>query len=99
MPSTEEYIQYVKKHVHTEKQYLAHIYVRYLGDLRGGQMIARKVPGSGKYYTFEEPKVLAESIYSRLDDSMADEAKVVFDFATRLFQELYARHFQNPKKV
>ena len=62
-------------------------------------MIARKVPGSGKYYEFDEPKLLAESIYSQLDDSMADEAKVVFDFATRLFQELYARHFQNPKKV
>jgi heme oxygenase len=98
-PSTKEYVQYVKEHIHTDTQYLAHIYVRYLGDLRGGQMIARKIPGSGKYYEFGEPKVLAESIYSRLDDSMADEAKVVFDFATRLFQELYARHFQNPKKV
>jgi hypothetical protein len=62
-------------------------------------MIARKVPGCGKYYEFDEPKVLAESIYSRLDDSMADEAKVVFDYATRLFQELHARHFPNPEKM
>jgi len=98
-PSTEEYIQYVKEKIHTEKQYLAHIYVRYLGDLRGGQMISRKIPGEGKYYKFEEPKVLAESIYTRLDDSMADEAKIVFEFATKQFQELYAGHFQNPKKV
>jgi hypothetical protein len=30
---------------------------------------------------------------------MADEAKVVFDFATRLFQELHARHFPNPEKM
>jgi len=99
MPSTEEYIEYVREHIHTEKQYLAHIYVRYLGDLRGGQMIARKIPGSGKYYKFEEPKVLAESIYTKLDDSMADEAKIVFEFATKQFQELYAGHFQNSKKV
>ena len=88
-----------EKDIHTENQYLAHIYVRYLGDLRGGQMIAKKVPGTGKYYKFEEPKVLAESIYTKLDDSMADEAKIVFEFATKQFQELYAGHFQNPKKV
>jgi len=98
-PSTEEYIQHIKEHVHTEKQYLAHIYVRYLGDLRGGQIIAKKIPGTGKYYKFEEPRALAESIYTTLDDSMADEAKLVFEYATRLFQELYAGHFQNPKKV
>ena len=98
-PSTEEYIQYVKENIHTENQYLAHIYVRYLGDLRGGQMIAKKVPGTGKYYKFEEPRALAESIYTRLDDGMADEAKIVFEFATKQFQELYAGHFQNSKKV
>ena len=98
-PSTEEYIQYVKENIHTENQDLAHIYVRYLGDLRGGQMIAKKVPGTGKYYKFEEPRALAESIYTRLDDGMADEAKIVFEFATKQFQELYAGHFQNSKKV
>ena len=30
---------------------------------------------------------------------MADEAKIVFEFATKQFQELYAGHFQNSKKV
>ena len=67
---------------------MAHIYVRYLGDLRGGQMIAKKVPGSGKYYQFENPKELAESIYTKLNDDMAEEAKKVFKFATELFIEM-----------
>ena len=31
----------------------AHVYVRYLGDLKGGQMIAKRVPGSGLYYKFD----------------------------------------------
>ena len=34
------------------EQLLAHIYVRHFGDLHGGQMIAKRVPGSGAYYKF-----------------------------------------------
>jgi len=97
--STQNYVTYVKEKIHTEKQYLAHIYVRYLGDLRGGQMIAKKIPGEGRYYQFDDPKKLVESIRVRLHDDMEDEAKLVFNFATDLFKELYERHFSNPKKV
>ena len=97
LESTKNYCSYIESC--PENLLYAHVYVRYLGDLRGEQMIARKIPGSGKYYKFEEPKVLAESIYTKLDDSMADEAKIVFEFATKQFQELYAGHFQNSKKV
>ena len=32
---------------------MAHIYVRHMGDLSGGQMIRRKVPGLGKMYKFD----------------------------------------------
>jgi heme oxygenase len=67
---------------------MAHIYVRHMGDLAGGQMIAKKVPGSGKYYQFEDPDALKAAIRERLDDSMSEEAKVCFDFATRFFKEM-----------
>ncbi len=88
--STKNYIEYVKDNINTEEDFMAHVYVRYLGDLRGGQMISKKIPGSGKYYEFESPNELATSIYSQLNDDMADEAKKVFDFATKLFVEMYS---------
>ena len=68
---------------------MAHVYVRYLGDLRGGQMIAKKIPGTGLYYQFQNSNELANIIYSKLNDSMADEAKIVFNYATQLFIEMY----------
>ena len=42
----------------------AHVYVRYLGDLKGGQMIAKRVPGKGLYYQFEEPDYLKNLLES-----------------------------------
>jgi heme oxygenase len=87
--STKDYIKYVKENIKTQEDFMAHVYVRYLGDLRGGQMISKKVPGSGKYYEFDEPEELANSIYRQLNDDMAEEAKKVFDFATKLFIEMY----------
>ena len=86
--STLDYIQHVDK-INSQDDFYAHVYVRYLGDLRGGQMIAKKTPGKGRYYSFDEPNELAQSIYKILDDDMAEEAKVVFHFATRLFVEMY----------
>jgi heme oxygenase len=68
---------------------MAHIYVRHMGDLSGGQMIARKVPGQGRLYKFDEDvKVLKERIRDRCDDSMAEEARICFDFATQMFREM-----------
>jgi len=88
-PSTLDYDTYVEENIKTYEQFMAHVYVRYLGDLRGGQMISKKVPGSGKYYKFDEPEELANSIYCNINDDMADEAKKVFEYATKLFIEMY----------
>ncbi|MBL32209.1 MAG: hypothetical protein CMP62_05765 [Flavobacteriales bacterium] len=86
--STIEYVSYVEN-INKKDDFIAHVYVRYLGDLRGGQMIAKKIPGKGRYYDFENPHELANSIYQQLNDDMAEEAKKVFQFATRLFIEMY----------
>ena len=68
---------------------MAHIYVRHMGDLSGGQMIAKRVPGSTKFYQFDEDvDVLKDKIRTRLDDSMAEEAKICFNFATELFKQM-----------
>jgi heme oxygenase len=68
---------------------MAHVYVRHMGDLFGGQMISKKVPGLGKMYQFDRDKdELKTLIRERVNDSMADEAKVCFEFATKLFQQM-----------
>ena len=86
--SSLDYGNYVEENIKTYEQFMAHVYVRYLGDLRGGQMIKKKVPGNGKYYEFDKPKELANVIYDNINDDMAGEAKKVFGFATQLFKEM-----------
>ena len=87
--SSFDYVDHVKTNIQTENDFLAHVYVRYLGDLRGGQMISKKVPGKGKYYQFQNNQELSDSIYRVINDEMAEEAKIVFDFATKLFIEMH----------
>ena len=68
---------------------LAHMYVRHFGELHGGQMIKKKIPGNGLMYEFEgDTKYLIEEFRKLLDDDMAEEAKICFDFASQLFDEL-----------
>jgi heme oxygenase len=86
--STLDYVNHTKN-IKSQEDFNAHVYVRYLGDLRGGQMIAKKTPGKGRYYDFNKPNELATSIYEILNDDMAEEAKKVFTFATRLFVEMH----------
>ena len=89
MPVVKEYMDHIMSIQEDPDKLMAHIYVRHMGDLSGGQMIAKKVPGSGTMYQFEEDvEILKEKIRARLDDSMAEEAKIAFDFATKLFQQM-----------
>ena len=89
LPVVDEYLKHILLISTTDpKMLMAHIYVRHMGDLAGGQMIAKKVPGSGKFYQFNDPDKLKEEIRSRIDDSLGDEANICFDFAIKLFQQL-----------
>jgi heme oxygenase len=68
---------------------LAHMYTRHFGELHGGQIIKKRIPGSGKMYDFDVDKqYLIDEFRLLLHDGMADEAKICFDFASRLFDEL-----------
>ena len=89
VPSTLEYIARMKGLIAEPHKTMAHVYVLHMGDLSGGQMIARKIPGSGNMYQFDTDKAeLKDRIRERINDDMADEAKWVFESATKLFQEL-----------
>lgn len=86
--STKEYTDYILSIKDDPKKLLAHIYVRHMGDLSGGQMIAKKVPGEGKFYKFEDPDALKAAIRTKLDDDLGDEAKVCFQYAITFFKDI-----------
>lgn len=85
--STQSYIDYVK--TINETQCWAHIYVRHFGDMYGGNMISKRIPfGKHTMYEFEDKKGLIEYVRSKLTEDMADEAKLVFSYAIKMFKEL-----------
>ena len=84
-----KYLDHIFKIREDVDKVMAHVYVRHMGDLSGGQMLKKKVPGSGKLYHFEEEvDTLKEKIRAKCKDDMAEEAKVCFNFATELFKEM-----------
>ena len=88
-PVVKKYMDHIMSIKDDPQKLMAHIYVRHMGDLSGGQMIAKRVPGSSKFYQFDEDvEVIKDKIRIRLDDSMADEAKICFGFATELFKQM-----------
>lgn len=76
---------------------MAHLYVRHFGDAHGGQMIKKKVPGSGKMYEFENRKELIQQVRELLHDGMAEEAKICFEYSERLFIELIDLYHNHPE--
>jgi len=90
-PSVKQYEAHIGSLAECDNNHalLAHMYTRHFGELHGGQIIKKKVPGSGKMYEFDGDKdELISEFRKLLDDSMADEAKICFEFASQLFDEL-----------
>jgi heme oxygenase len=87
LPATRAYVEYLEQ-LDDANKIMAHLYVRHMGDLFGGQIIAKRVPGSGKFYQFNNEESLKAAIRAKLDDSMGDEANVAFDHAIAIMKEL-----------
>ena len=96
--STKDYIKHIESIQNDTEKLYAHIYVRHLGDLSGGQMIMRKTPGPNRYYKFRDKQVkeykliVREVINNYLNlyqVNILAEANFCFDTATRLFGEMY----------
>jgi len=93
--STKEYIEHIETIKDDPEKLYAHIYVRHLGDLSGGQMIKKKVPVK-RYYDFgangqEWKRIVKEIINDYLgtyEKNVVPEAKLCFNYATRLFKEM-----------
>jgi len=84
--STMEYMSYLLK-LDNKDDVMAHIYVRHMGDLFGGQSLAKLLPGSCKMYKFNNIKELVGKIRSKLNDSMGPEAIIAFDHNINIIKE------------
>ena len=59
-----------------------------MGDLFGGQIIAKKCPGQGRFYQFKDAENLKIAIRAELTDDLGDEARVAFAWAIKLMKAL-----------
>jgi heme oxygenase len=78
---------------------LGHFYVRYAGDMYGGQMLKTLVPGSGKLYDFgDKLPVLRQRMRELATPNLAEHAKDAFTRtidvvnAIMYWRHLYERH-------
>lgn len=97
MPSTIEYLDHITNLSKSKtKNHLlfAHVYVRHMGDLYGGKLIARLIPGTGRMYHFDDRPGLIKKFNEKLTEDLADEANLAFDYYIKIFNELtkYTKH-------
>ena len=84
LPSTEAYIMHMKDLLTDPDSIMAHIYVLHMGDLSGGQMIARKAPGAG---------LCISSKATLLEQKMLLEQRLMMIWPTK--QDLYLSQLPN----
>ena len=99
--STKDYIKHIESIQDEAMKLYAHIYVRHMGDLSGGQMIMKKTPGPNRYYKFKHKEVgdykriVKETINTYLnvyEHSVVPEAIYCFESAAKLFKEMKELH-------
>jgi heme oxygenase len=86
-PIVIDYYNYIISIANDPNKVMAHLYTWHMGDMFGGQMIKKIVPGSHRNLEFRDADTLKINIRSKLDDSMADEANIAFDWAIRMMRE------------
>jgi hypothetical protein len=57
----------------------------------GGKLIARAVPGTGRWYEFDNRADLIKRFNSQIHIGLAPEANAAFDHFANIFQDLWNR--------
>jgi heme oxygenase len=91
LPATRRYQERIIELYHSgrKEQILAHLYVRHMGDMYGGKIIAKRVPGSGCAYGFTDRPGVIKALDARLSYDILDEALLGFDLSMGIFDELW----------
>jgi heme oxygenase len=89
------YIYHLDSIKNEPEKLFAHVYVRHMGDLYGGQMIKKKTPGPNSYLVFMKTEQLKKTIRELINNyvlayqiNVVAEAKLCFEYATELFKEM-----------
>lgn len=89
LPAVQRWCQRIRDlSIDRPDQIFAHVYVRHMGDMYGGKVIAKRIPGTGKCYEFEDRPGLIKAFDSKLNMGLLVEALVAFDLAIDVFTEL-----------
>lgn len=89
LPASKKYVDYIEEIQKDKDRLFAHIYVRHMGDLSGGQIIKKLIPGPTNLYEFEgDTEDLKNKIREKLHDGLVDEAKVCFTMVQNFLEEL-----------
>lgn len=87
-PSSIDYHNYLLSISKNSDLIMAHLYVWHMGDLFGGQMIKKIVPGSHYALDFNNSELLIKNIRPKLNDlTMGQEARTAFNWAIRILKE------------
>ena len=86
-PIVVDYYKYLISIANDPGKIMAHLYTWHMGDMFGGQMIKKIVPGAHRNLEFTDTRTLITNIRAKLDDSMGDEANVAFDWAIRMMRD------------
>ena len=70
-------------------QLWAHVYVHYLGDLYGGQIIAKALPYSCAYLEFHDRPACISYVRSNIENCDPQQAIVAFEWVIKIYEELY----------
>jgi heme oxygenase len=83
---------YYVQHLQTldQRDRWAHIYVHYLGNMYGGQMIGRRLPGPHNHLLFDDLKDCIEYVRSNLTDVRPEAANNAFIWTIKIYDELYS---------
>jgi heme oxygenase len=90
LPAVQKWCQRIRDLYSSDQQnqIFAHVYVRHMGDMYGGKVIAKRVPGSGRSYEFADRPGLIKAFDAKLNMGLLDEALRAFDLAGELFEQL-----------
>ena len=85
---TKDYYNYILSISKDPDRVLAHMYTWHMGDLYGGQMIKRIIPGSHTALEFENKELLIQNLRAKLnDDTMGQEARCAFEWSIRIIEQ------------